>query len=445
MRCRWCSATRIRSGGRRPRPPRARWPLPRPPAVAAGAGRAVGRCAVAGAVADGSRSPVQISPGRVPGGPVARMAAMPPDTPRMVRIPRWVPLVGLPLVLVGAWQFMSAVSHAKFIFVVAALIAILLNPIVRAFCALRIPRALAVFLVYLTFAITFVALGVVAGTVIPTQVQSASTVLANEFSPAPGQTQTPAEKRLNDLQQWLDDHGLSQVNVRQLGDKVKQKVNSLDIQSVSGQAVGVAQGVLVGVAESLFNVVLVIVVSVYMLLDAPRLSRFLSRLFPPAEGEDDLVVRLERALFSYVRGQTLVSLVIGATAGGLMWILGEPGIFHGGSNYAIAVALAFLFIHQVEGHIVIPKLMGGAVGVHPLLVIFALLAGQQLYGFAGVFVTLPLLAIGRELFWFLRERIGLEPWGNGPVPVEVPVEVQGPAPPPPPTVPPGGGPATAGS
>ena len=87
--------------------------------------------------------------------------------------------------------------------------------------------------------------------------------------------------RLDDLQRWLDDHGLSQVNVRQLGDKVQQKVNSLDIESVSGQAVGVAQGVLLGVAESLFNVVLVIVVSVYMLLDAPRLSRFLRRLFPP--------------------------------------------------------------------------------------------------------------------------------------------------------------------
>jgi predicted PurR-regulated permease PerM len=410
------------------------------------------------------------------------MAAMPPDTPRMVRIPRWVQLVGLPLILVGAWQFMSAVSHAMFIFVVAALIAILLNPIVRAFCALKIPRALAVFLVYLTFAITFVALGVLAGTVIATQVQSASTVVENEFSTAPGQTETPAEMRLDDLQQWLDDHGLSQVNVRQLGDKVQQKVNSLDIESVSGQAVGVAQGVLLGVAESLFNVVLVIVVSVYMLLDAPRLSRFLRRLFPPAEGEDDLVVRLERALLSYVRGQTLVSLVIGATAGGLMWILGELGIFQGGSDYAIAfgafaaltevipyvgpwigaippmavalaesptaaiaVALAFLFIHQVEGHIVIPKLMGGAVGVHPLLVIFALLAGQQLYGFAGVFVTLPLLAVGRELFRFLRERIGLEPWGNGPVPVEVPVEVHGPVPQPPPTVPPGGGGATAGS
>jgi hypothetical protein len=59
-------------------------------------------------------------------------------------------------------------------------------------------------------------------------------------------------------------------------------------------------------------------------------------------------------------------------------------------------------------------------------------------------VTLPLLAIGRELFSFLRERIGLESWSDAPLPVEVSVEVHGPAPPPP-TVPPGGGPATAGS
>src|SRR6476659_1284611 len=140
MRCRWCPATRIRSGGRRPRPRRSRWPLPRPAGVAAGAGRAVGRCAVAVAVADGSRSPVQISPGRVPGGPVVRMAAMPPDATRKVRIPRWVQLVGLPLIVVGAWQFLSAVSHALFIFLVAALIAILLNPLVRAFTKMRIPR-----------------------------------------------------------------------------------------------------------------------------------------------------------------------------------------------------------------------------------------------------------------------------------------------------------------
>ena len=414
------------------------------------------------------------------GGRLVRWPPMPPVATRKIRIPRWIQLVGLPLIVLGSWQFVSAVSHAVFIFIVAALIAILLNPIVRAFCALRVPRALAVFLVYLTFALAFVALGVLAGTVIATQVKAATNVVEKEFNRAPGQSETPAQRRLDHFQTWLDDHNLSQVDVRDLGDRVQQKVNSLDVQSVSGQAVDIAQGILVGIVESLFNVVLVIVVSVYMLLDADRLSRFLRRLFPPGHGDDDLVLRCERALLSYVRGQTLVSLVIGTTTGVLMWILGVTGIFQNGDDYAIAfgafaaivevipyvgpwigaippfvvalaespsaalaVALCFLFIHQVEGHVVIPKLMGGAVGVHPLLVIFALLAGQQLYGFAGVFVTLPLVAVGREVFWFLRDRIGLESWRDEAIPVEVPVDVREP---PPPAVPPaGGGPATASS
>ena len=62
------------------------------------------------------------------------------DGPGKILIPRWIQLVGLPLVVVGAWLFVSAATGAVFMFVVAALIAILLNPIVRAFCALRIPR-----------------------------------------------------------------------------------------------------------------------------------------------------------------------------------------------------------------------------------------------------------------------------------------------------------------
>ena len=65
---------------------------------------------------------------------------MPPNGPGNIVIPRWIQLVGLPLVVVGAWVFVSAVTGAVFVFVVAALIAILLNPIVRAFCALRIKR-----------------------------------------------------------------------------------------------------------------------------------------------------------------------------------------------------------------------------------------------------------------------------------------------------------------
>ena len=69
--------------------------------------------------------------------------------------------------------------------------------------------------------------------------------------------------------------------MRELGDEaIDRDPLDFDLQSHSGEAVGIAQGVVIGVFESLFNIVLVIVISIYMLLDADRLSRFLRRLFP---------------------------------------------------------------------------------------------------------------------------------------------------------------------
>jgi predicted PurR-regulated permease PerM len=113
---------------------------------------------------------------------------------------------------------------------------------------------------------------------------------------------------------------------------------------------------------------------------------------------------------------------------------------------ALWVAILFLVIHQVEGHIVVPNVMGSALRLHPLLVIFGLLAGGEVYGLPGVFVALPLLAATRAIWEFFSDRIALEPWtGSGPIPVEV--ELEPPVPPPvapaEPTAPPQVPPATA--
>jgi predicted PurR-regulated permease PerM len=95
------------------------------------------------------------------------------------------------------------------------------------------------------------------------------------------------------------------------------------------------------------------------------------------------------------------------------------------------VALLFLGIHQIEGHIVVPNVMGSALRLHPLLVIFGLLAGGEIYGLPGIFVALPLLAGFRALWEFIGERFKLEPWEEtGPVPVEVEIEEAPPPPPP---------------
>ena len=87
------------------------------------------------------------------------------------------------------------------------------------------------------------------------------------------------------------------------------------------------------------------------------------------------------------------------------------------------VAALFVFIYQVEGHVVVPNVMASALRLHPLLVIFGLLAGGALYGIAGVLVSLPTMAAGRAIWEFFGERVDFESWEDAP-PRPVAVEVE---------------------
>src|SRR6516164_9085745 len=69
---------------------------------------------------------------------------------------------------------------------------------------------------------------------------------------------------------------------------------------------------------------------------------------------------------------------------------------------ALWVVILFLFIHQIEGHVVVPNVMGSALRLHPLLVIFGLLAGAAIYGLAGALLALPVLAVSRAVWEFFR-------------------------------------------
>jgi predicted PurR-regulated permease PerM len=77
---------------------------------------------------------------------------------------------------------------------------------------------------------------------------------------------------------------------------------------------------------------------------------------------------------------------------------------------AVWVALLFLGIQQLEGHIVAPQIFGHTLRINPLLVIFALLLGQQLYGIVGALMALPILSVLRETSLYLGRHLTLEPW-----------------------------------
>ena len=83
---------------------------------------------------------------------------------------------------------------------------------------------------------------------------------------------------------------------------------------------------------------LVVVISIYMLLDMPRLEASIDRRFPP-HGGLPLTQRIERALWGYVKGQAILSVVIGTSAGVGMWILGTTGLVEGAERYALLFGL----------------------------------------------------------------------------------------------------------
>jgi len=74
------------------------------------------------------------------------------ESPPKLQIPRWIQLVTLPLLLLLIWAVAGAVRHVIFLFLVAGLIAFLLNPLVRGITRIWIPRGLGVAIVYLLFA-----------------------------------------------------------------------------------------------------------------------------------------------------------------------------------------------------------------------------------------------------------------------------------------------------
>jgi predicted PurR-regulated permease PerM len=338
---------------------------------------------------------------------------------------------------------------------------------VRAVQRARIPRGFAVALVYLVFAVALIAAMGALGTVVVNETKTAAKRVDSYFTDVNGRTgKVDADRDVDRLQRWQDRHRLGGIDIQDRGHRLVNDIRKHDVGKYTNKVVDFLEGAAISIGKLLFSAIVVLVVSIYMLLDFPKLERAIDRRFPPHPGSEPLLRRMERSLTSYVKGQALVSLIIGTSAGVGLWLLGMLGWLPHGQKYALLfgawvaitelipylgpwlgsippflyalvvhpisalwVALLFLVIHQVEGHIVVPNVMGSALRLHPILVIFGLLAGGEIYGLPGALIALPMLAAGRAVWEFFAERLELEPWKEGDtVPVEVELEEAKPPP-----------------
>jgi len=352
----------------------------------------------------------------------------------------------LPLLLLFGWVLARAASHALFLFLVAALLALLLDPIVLGLGRVRIRRGFSVAFVYVTFAGALLVIVVSLATVVVGQTRTAANRFNAYFTEQHGRShQVSADRDVDRLQHWLNTHHLRSIKIEKSGHRLVKRIRDRDVGKYTHRVVNFVEGAAISIGRALFDGILILVVSIYMLLGMERFARFVDRRFPPHGGRP-LVSRIEHALVAYVRGQVLLSLIIGTSAGLGLYAFGLAGLLPNGQTYALVfgawvaltevlpylgpwlggvpptiyalvvhpisalwVVLLFLAIHQIEGHIVVPNVMGGALRLHPLLVIFGLLAGIEIDGISGALVALPLLAAGRATWEFFAERLEVEP------------------------------------
>lgn len=188
------------------------------------------------------------------------------------------------------------------------------------------------------------------------------------------------------------------------------------------------------VARGIFLFFMTLMLAAYMMLTHEKILEFFRGLVRPAARDDfdRLLTRLDKGLAGVVRGQLLICAVNGvltaigfaligvkywpvlslvAAVGSLIPIFGS--IFSSVPAVAIgltqSVPTAFLvlgwivLIHQIEANFLNPKIIGDSAHLHPVLVVFVLLAGEHLFHAAGALLAVPALSIAQSLFLHFRE------------------------------------------
>jgi len=329
-------------------------------------------------------------------------------------------------VLLGIFAgFLYLVSPVLPPFVVGAFFAWLLDPLVKKLVHWKLPRLVAVLFVFLVF-ISAVVLGLLV--VIPRMGAEAARLvhMLPEF--------------IHFVQQQIPDSLLNVIPM----DFASLK-NTLTENGVSGLKAGGFIGVAVQaafhsgakLATWLANLILVPVVAVYLLYDWDQVLFSVQKILPLKYKPTllALAAQCDAVLAAFFRGQLLVMLTLGIVYSvgltvmglqlglligvmiGVMAIIPYLGVTMGvtfaciaawvqfGSWHALLpVLLFFTVVQALDGMLITPRLVGQRIGLHPVLVIFAVLSGGAIGGFAGVLVALPLAAMMRVLFDFFTLR-----------------------------------------
>lgn len=334
---------------------------------------------------------------------------------------KWLLMLGI---IVAIFYFLGASLTP---FIVAALFAYLFNPLVERFQRWGMSRTLAVSLIFVLFILGVV--GVLIGLIPLLEAQ-----ISNFISQLP----VWIEWFRSTASPWLQQRFGIDVQIpdmRQLTDMLQQYWK---------EAGGVAATVVAKVSKSgmaivgwMLNLVIIPVAAFYLMRDWNVLVEKVHALIPRSVEPtvSQLTRESDQTLSAFLRGQLSVMIVLGLLYGIGLWMVGISvgpliGMIAGLISFVpylgaivgvamgivaalvqyqdwfhVAMVLIVFGIGQtLEGYVLVPKLVGDSIGLHPVAVMFAILAGGELFGFVGVLVALPVAAVVMVVLRYLYGR-----------------------------------------
>ncbi|MDF3982385.1 AI-2E family transporter [Luteibacter sp. PPL201] len=365
---------------------------------------------------------------------------------------RWQ-LLGLAAVIVFVIWLLAPVLMP---FALAGMLAYLGDPLADRLQRLGMGRTWAVSIVFTVIAVIFIGVVLLLIPLITHQVENLSENLPHYVEWVRGVALPWLQQRLHlDPGTFDTDRVLATI---------REHIGS--IGSIAARTVAKVTQSGMGIITWMTNAVLIPVVAFYLLRDWDTMIAHIQRLLP--RSIEPTVVRLSResdqVLGAFVRGQLLVMLALGVFYGlgltivgisigpligmiaGLLSFVPYLGFIigfvaamiaalvqYGDWLHVILVVVVFTIGQLLEGYVLVPRLVGGKIGLHPVAVIFAVLAGGHLFGFLGVLLALPAASVVMVLLRYVFARYRESPLYNDPAPrsetarldVEVDVRVNG--------------------
>ena len=307
-------------------------------------------------------------------------------------------------------------------FFLGFLLAYILEPQVSFLEKKRIPRSVAIILIYVVLTAVFVMFLLYA---LPILLKDLYRII--EIIP----------RYTAELQMGIHDLETEYNNIM-IPDGIRQVIDDA-IKRVEHVVLSIFQGfamTLIGLFSQAFNLVLAPILSFYFLMEYNSIGQYFLNLAPVRYRQEvkQIGTEINHIVTSFIKGNFLVSLLVAvmSTIGMILIGMDFPiliGIIVGITNFipyfgaviatvpalflallkskwlAIYVLGIMLFIQQVEGNIITPKVLGNCLGLHPLMIIFVLLVGGRLWGLAGMLLAVPAAGIMKVLLTHLYMRL----------------------------------------